>query len=178
VITLTIELHPDAAKTIAALRGAGFERVAILTEDLGSMPDPALLALGADVVLWEGRRPQAAWLEEAARAGLHPALVHRGLRELLPPGGLSLCPVDAEAGAHGVLLGDALASLLAGRRAATVVRRHLAVDFAGAIVVNGGLILASATRLLPPLATALLHHAFALALLRRSDSLGHTGVET
>jgi hypothetical protein len=44
--------------------------------------------------------------------------VHTGLRDLLPPGGLSLCPIDAESGAHGALLGASLESLLAGRRLA------------------------------------------------------------
>ena len=44
------------------------------------------------------------------------------MRDLLPPGGLSLCPVDAEAGAHGVLLGEPLSSLVSARAVARELR--------------------------------------------------------
>jgi cation transport ATPase len=169
VITLEVDVHPGAAAALARLRAGGIGRIAILTEDTSPVPPAALEALGADTVICASRRAQGDWLGAAARAGQHPALLHRGLRELLPPGGLSLCPVDAEAGAHGVMLGDPLASLLAGLDEARRVRRRLRTDFGAAVLVNAGLILASATRALPPMATAALHHAFAFALLRRNS---------
>jgi cation transport ATPase len=169
-VVLETEVRPNAAATIAALREAGVRRIAVLAEDVGTTASPALEALGADAVVCADRRAQSEWLAAAARAGLHPALLHRGLRELLPPGGLSLCPADAEAGAHGVTLGDPLTSLVAGLGAARSVRRRLRADFGAAVAVNGALIFASATRLISPLASAALHHAFAFAVLRRNRS--------
>ena len=83
----------------------------------------------------------------------------------MPPGSLSLTPTDADAGSHGVLIGDPLASLVAARRVAQVVHRRLRVQQGTATAVNAALMTAAALRWLPPIGTALLHHGFALLLL-------------
>jgi len=171
MITLGAALRPGAAECLASLRRLGVGRIAVFGEDIGGTPCADLATLGADAVITESRQAQAAWLEESVAKGLAPALVHRGLRDLLPPGGLSLCPVEADAGADGVMLSDPFTSLVAGRAAAVAVRERLRTDFGAAFVVNSALIVASALRLMPPVATAALHHAFVLALLRRSDTM-------
>jgi hypothetical protein len=91
--------------------------------------------------------------------------VHTVLRDLVPPGSLSLTPTDADAGSHGVLLGDPLASLVAARRVAQRVHRRLRVQQGAATAANAALMTAAALRWLPPIGTSLLHHGFALLLL-------------
>jgi cation transport ATPase len=161
-------LRTGLARQFARLRASGFKRIAIFTEDPAAQPAHALRALGADEIVCVDRASQGHWLAEAALRGERLALVHTGLRDLLPPGGLSLCPIDAESGAHGVLLGAPLDSLLAGRRLAMRIRRRLLRHYALAIAVNGALMGASVLRLAPPIATATLHHAFAFFLLQDS----------
>ena len=92
-------------------------------------------------------------------------MVHTVLRDLVPPGSLSLTPTDADAGSHGVLLGDPLLSLVAARRVALLVHRRLRLQQGTAVAANAALMTATALRWLPPIATALLHHGFALLLL-------------
>jgi hypothetical protein len=92
-------------------------------------------------------------------------MVHTFLRDLVPPGSLSLTPTDADAGSHGVLLGDPFASLVAARRLAQRVHRQLRLQQGSATAANAALMTAAALRWLPPIGTALLHHGFALLLL-------------
>jgi hypothetical protein len=99
------------------------------------------------------------------------ALVHTALRDLVPPGGLSLCPVDAEAGAHGVLLGDPLASLLDARAVARTIRARLMRRYGASVIVETALMIGGAQRVLPPVMVAILHHALAFALLADSRRL-------
>jgi len=87
------------------------------------------------------------------------------LRDLLPLGSLSLTPMDADAGSHGLLLGDPLASLIAARRVAQIVHRRLRLQQRAATVGNAALMTAAALRWLPPMGTTLLHHGLALLLL-------------
>jgi len=122
-------------------------------------------------VITGSRRDQARWLEDCAERALSPVLVHRGLRDLLPPGGLSLCPIEADAGADAVMLSEPFSSLVAGRIAAAAVRDRLRQDLGAGLAVNSALIVASALRLVPPIATAAMHHAFVLALLGRSNAI-------
>ncbi len=171
VVTLGAALRADAGACIAALRGLGLRRVAIFAEDIGGTPCADLAELGADAVITGSRRDQARWLEDCAERGLGPVMVHRGLRELLPPGGLSLCPIEADAGADGVMLSEPFSSLIAGRVAAAAVRERLRQDLGAGLAVNSALIVASALRLAPPIATAAMHHAFVLALLGRSKAI-------
>ena len=91
--------------------------------------------------------------------------MHTVLRDLVPPGSLSLTPAQADAGAHGVLLGDPLAGLEAGRRLAQQVHRRLRLQQGAAVAANAALMTAAALRWLPPIATSLLHHGFALLVL-------------
>jgi hypothetical protein len=100
--------------------------------------------------------------------------VHAVLRDLVPPGSLSLTPVDADAGAHGVLLGDPIASLVAARRLALSIHGRLRLQQHAAVAANATLMTAAALRWLPPIATALIHHGFALLLLL--DSLRIQGI--
>jgi cation transport ATPase len=73
--------------------------------------------------------------------------------------------MDADAGAHGVLLDDPLASLVAARRVARAVHRRLRLQQGSAVAANAALMTAAALRWLPPIGTSLLHHGFALLLL-------------
>jgi hypothetical protein len=108
---------------------------------------------------------RADWLAEAQRRPGPLVLVHTVLRDLVPPGSLSLTPMDADVGAHGLLLGDPLVSLVAARRLARRVHARLRLQQGAAVVANAGLMTASALRWMPPIASALAHHGFALALV-------------
>jgi Cu2+-exporting ATPase len=164
-------LHDGVAERFAQLRALGVKRIAIFTEDPTSQPAAALSELGADAVISRDRALQERWLAEATERGERVALVHTGLRDLLPPGGLSLCPVDADAGAHGVLLGEPLASLVAARATARSIRRQLRLQTAGAVTLNAALMVGAAMRWLPPIATAMLKHGASLLLLRQGSRL-------
>lgn len=170
-VTLRAVLRPTVGECFEHLRRLGVQRIAIFTESPADDPPRELLSLGAEVVVSADRTAQGRWLDEATERGEIVALVHAGMRDLLPSGGLSLCPADAEAGAHGVLLGDPLRSLVDGRAAARALRKRLRRDFAMTVTANAGLLVGSGLRLIPPIATATLHHLFALALLRRSVDL-------
>jgi hypothetical protein len=174
-VHLGCAVRPDVKAQFAALRALGARRIAIFTEDATERPSQALLALGADEVVSRDRRAQAGWLDAAVERGERVALVHAGLRDLLPPGGLSLCPIDAEAGAHGVLLGEPLAALLTAREAATRVQATLRRQFGRSVTLNAALMVAAARRALPPLATASLRHALVFLLLQQSAALAHAG---
>jgi cation-transporting P-type ATPase C len=171
VIHLGCRVRPGVAQRFAQLRALGVRRIAIFTEDPAAQPARALLGLGADDVVSRDRQAQERWLDEAVQLGERVALVHTGLRDLLPPGGLSLCPVDAEAGAHGVLLGEPLASLLTARRAARDLRAALRARFGVSVALNSALMVAAAMRWLPPIATAAVKHGFSLLLLQQSARL-------
>jgi cation transport ATPase len=171
VIHLGCRLRPGLAQHFAELRALGVRRIAVFTEDPAAQPAQALRELGADGVISEDRLAQERWLDEAVQQGERVALVHTGLRDILPPGGLSLCPVDAEAGAHGVLLGDPLRSLVTARRAARELRASLRRRFGVSVALNSAVMVAAAMRWLPPMATAAIKHGFAFVLLQESARL-------
>jgi cation transport ATPase len=173
---LGCRLRPELAAQLAALRAIGVRRIAVFTEDPTAQPALALTQLGADVVVSRDRQAQQQWLDGAVERGERVALVHTGLRDLLPPGGLSLCPVDAEAGAHGVLLGEPLLSLLAARKAAVEVRHALRRQFGRSVTLNAGLMIAAAMRWLPPIAIASIKHGLAFILLEESARLARVDV--
>jgi cation transport ATPase len=173
---------------LAALHATGFERIALAAEIDEGAPDDAAAGAGAttqqrpgrpqvDMALWlaADNTTRGDWLAEATADGSVAVVVHTQLRDLVPPGSLGLAPLAAEAGPHGVLVGDPLASLLAARRVAQTVdrrlRRHQTVAAAG----NAAMLTASALRLLPPMATALMHHGLALLLLLDSLRLEALG---
>lgn len=174
-VTLRVRLRPAVAKQLSELRRLGFRRIAILTEDLEERPGPELEALGADVIVSTSREAQGRWLEQAVENGERVAMLHTGLRDLLPPGGLSLCPAEADAGAHGVLLGEPLRSLIAARGVATTLYGKLRRQFGATTAANAALMVASGLRLIPPLATTTLHHTATLLLLRSSMGLAGVG---
>ena len=108
---------------------------------------------------------RAEWVAEVQRTGTPLLFVHTLLRDLVPPGSLSLSPMDADIGSHGVLLGDPLQSLVAARRMAVRVHRRLRWQQSTAVAANAVLMTAAGLRWLPPIATTLLHHGHALLLL-------------
>ena len=175
-IHLGCRLRADVGAQLAELRTLGARRVAVFTEDPTAQPARALTRIGADIVVSESRQAQERWLDQAVERGERVALLHTGLRDLLPPGGLSLCPVDAEAGAHGVLLGEPLPSLLAARRAAIAIRRAVRRQFGASVTLNAGLMIAAAMKWLPPIATASVKHGLIFLLLERSARLAHLEV--
>jgi cation transport ATPase len=165
-VVLESAWRPGAVAHLQALGALGFERIVLLPEVEDGGADVAVLAAhGGIEVLAGADSARAERLAEAARDGEPLVLVHTVLRDLLPAGSLSLCPADAEAGAHGVLLGDPLHSLLAARRAAQAVHRRLRRQQAAAVAVNAALMTAAAMRWLPPVGTSLLHHGFVFAML-------------
>jgi cation transport ATPase len=177
-VHLGCRLRPRVMAHLAELRALGVRRIAVFTEDPTARPALALTRLGADDVVSHDRRSQERWLDEAVEQGERVALVHTGLRDLLPPGGLSLCPVDADAGAHGVLLGDPLASLVSARRAAMTVRRALRQRFGRSVTLNAGLMIAAAMRWLPPIAIASIKHGLNVLLLEESAGLARLDAPT
>jgi cation transport ATPase len=160
---------PDRLADLASL---GFRRIAVIGE-AGDIPLPDVAPAAERV--GPGPAERAAWLAEATRDGSPMVLVHTTLRDLLPPGSVGLCPVQADAGAHGVLLGDPLASLVAARRVALTVHRRLRLQRGAATLANAALMTASALRWAPPIATATLHHGFAALLLLDSLRLERLG---
>jgi cation transport ATPase len=176
VIHLVCRLRPNVAQRFTELRALGVRRIAVFTEDPAAQPARELLALGADAVVCEDRLAQERWLDEAVQQGERVALVHTGLRDILPPGGLSLCPVDAESGAHGVLLGEPLLSLVTARRAAGEIRSALRLQFGLSVALNAGLMVAAAMRWASPIAVAAIKHGFSFLLLQESTRLARVDV--
>jgi cation transport ATPase len=152
---------------VRGLRALGFERVAVFAEDDGARGEgasapsivPGAEHLADDLLL------RSDWLAQAAREGAPVVLVHSVLRDLVPPGSLSLTTAEAEVGAHGVLLGDPLAALLQARRAALRVQRRLRLHHGAAVGTNALLMSASALRWWSPIVTTLMHHGFGLIAL-------------
>lgn len=168
--TLSCAHRPDVGRRLGRLRALGFERIAVVVEDDGDA-SPAAPGRGTwgriEGIVGLAHSPAAirAWLDAEGRTDGPVVIVHTVLRDLVPPGGLSLTPANADTGAHGVLLGDPLASLEHARALAVRVRRRLRAQQNLAVAANAALMTASALRWLPPMATALLHHGFALAVL-------------
>lgn len=167
-VVLASALRPLAMARLGELATLGFERVAVFVEADGGIPARSAAASHGPQGL--ERIPddpgvRADWLADAARDGSPLVMVHSVLRDLVPAGSLSLTPTDADAGSHGVLLGDPLASLVAARRVAQRVHRQLSRQQGAATAVNAALMTAAALRWLPPIGTSLMHHVFALLLL-------------
>jgi hypothetical protein len=168
-VELASALRDDVAGRLAELRALGFERIAVVGEpghSCGAVPAPGVERLGPGVA------QRAEWIGAAGRTTV---LVHTALRDLLPPGALGLCPVEGDAGSHGVLLGDPLASLVGARHLAQDVHRRLRRQRGAALTVNAALMTASALRWAPPIATAAVHHGFAALLLVDALRLARLG---
>jgi len=170
-VQLESRLRPGIREHFDRLRSLGVRRIAVFTENPYEVSTQQLRELGADAVIAGEREQQAAWLETEAQAGRRTALVHTSMRDLLPPGGLSLCPVDAEAGAHGVLLGEPLSSLASARAVAQELRADIRRHFGGSMVLNAGLMVVSALAAVPPISVALARHGFSAVLLAQSARL-------
>ena len=169
-VVLASALRPGALARIDELSALGVERIVLFAEDDGSgreLPPAGDAWCGSDRLecVPDDAGARVDCLAAAVSDGTPVVIAHTVLRDLVPPGSLSLCPMDADAGAHGVLLGDPLASLVAARRAAQLVRRRLRLQQGAAVAANSALMTAAALRWLPPMGTALLHHGFALLLL-------------
>jgi cation transport ATPase len=176
-VVLASAWRPGAAERLAALRRAGFERIALAADDGGERdeadaPPPALTR---DAWLAGGPLEVADWLADATHDGAPAVVVHTVLRDVVPPGSLGLAPLEAEAGPHGVLAGDPLVSLLAARRLARVIDGRLRRRQGFALAANAALMTAGAVRWLPALAVTLLHHGAGLLLLL--DSLRLEGLQ-
>lgn len=168
-VQLVSPLRDGAARKLAELSALGFERIALFAEADGGgaqAPPPLAAALQPRLeAVPDEPGMRSDWLADAVSDGTPLVMAHTVLRDLVPPGSLSLTTMDADAGAHGLLLGDALESLVSARRVAKLVHRRLRVQQDGAVAANATLMTAAALRWMPPLGTALLHHGFALLLL-------------
>jgi cation transport ATPase len=169
-VVLECPLRLDVDRRLARLRALGFERIAVFVEDDGvertshatATPPPGFEGVEA---IEDRASAVREWLDADGARGAPVVLVHTVLRDLVPPGSLALAPANADAGAHGVLLGDPLESLETARALAGRVRRRLRTQQGLAVGANAALMTVAALRWLPPMATALLHHGFALAVL-------------
>ena len=166
-VVLASPWRAGVGERLLTLRALGFDRVAVCSDDSGAALDlPVPPPAG-----WEAEQlPEAAggrsdWLADAARDGRPLVIVHTVLRDLLPPGSLSLTTPEADAGAHGVLLGDPLRALVCARRLARRVRGRLRGQQAASSALNSVLMAAAALRWVQPMGSALMHHGFALLLL-------------
>lgn len=169
-VMLVSALRPAALDRLDQLAALGFDRMAVFAEaDGGGRDEPPGSADSGRrnrlERIADNAQARTDWLAEAVSAGTPLVMVHTALRDLVPPGSLSLTPTDADAGSHGVLLGDPLLSLVAARRVALLVHRRLRLQQGTAVAANAAFMTATALRWLPPIATALLHHGFALLLL-------------
>jgi cation transport ATPase len=168
-VMLASALRPEVLERLHELATLGFDRLAVFVEADGGNAEATEPETWGDqpglerIIEGVGRRTD--WLADAVRDGSPLVMVHTVLRDLVPPGSLSLTPTDADAGAHGLLLGDPLASLVTARRMTRLVHQHLRLQQGAANAVNAALMTAAALRWLPPIGTTLLHHGFALLLL-------------
>ena len=168
-VVLASALRTSAFDRLEELATLGFDRVAVFVEadgsaDVSSVPAVSGARQGLECI-GDDAGGRSDWLADAVHDGTPLVMVHTVLRDLVPPGSLSLTPMDADAGSHGVLLADPLASLVAARRLAQVVQRRLRLQQGAATAANAALMTTAALRWLPPIATSLLHHGFALLLL-------------
>jgi len=182
-VVLSSALRPAALECLKRLSWLGFERIAVFVEGDGSGRIEALTALPAGgrrqaVRVPDDRATRSDWLADAVSDGKPVVMVHSVLRDLLPPGSLSLTPMDAEAGSHGVLLGDPLLSLVVARETAVRVQRRLRLHQGASAAANAALMTASALRWVPPIGTAIAHHGFALLLLLDSLRIESLGAES
>jgi len=166
-VLLASAWRPGVAEHLAALRQAGFERIALVAED-GSQRDgtdapPA--AFDRDDWIAGGLAMLGDWLADATHDGSPAVVVHTVLRDAVPPGSLGLAPLDAEAGPHGVLAGDPLATLLIARHLSQAIERRLRRRHGFAVAANAALMTAGAVRWLSPMAVTLMHHGAGLLLL-------------
>lgn len=168
-VVLASALRPGALDRLNELVTLGFDRVAVFVEADGGGGESkgAAGASGRQGLERINDDPgsRSDWLAEAMRDGSPLVMVHTVLRDLVPPGSLSLTPMDADVRSHGVLLGDPLASLIAARRVAQIVHRRLRLQQRAATAGNAALMTSAALRWLPPMGTTLLHHGLALLLL-------------
>jgi cation transport ATPase len=168
-VVLASALRDSARERLSELASLGFQRIAVFAETDGA----GRSALSGDGWPdWKGVERldddvgvRTDWLADAVRDGSPVVIAHTVLRDLVPAGSMSLTPMDADAGSHGVLLGDPLASLVAARRLAQVVHRRLRLQQGAASAGNAALMTSAALRWLPPMATTLLHHGLALLLV-------------
>lgn len=170
-VTLVSVLRPGVLDWLREIATLGFERVALFVEADGNEDGEK-----SNSMAWTRSLPgiekinddpgsRADWLANASRDGVPLVMVHTVLRDLVPPGSLSLTPADADAGSHGVLLGDPLVSLYAARCVAQTVHKRMHMQQMAASVGNAVMMTAAALRWLPPMGTALMHHALAFLLL-------------
>jgi hypothetical protein len=166
-VVLASAWRTGVAQHLAALRGAGFGRIALVAEDAGEREtmDAPPAEFGYDDWIADGQAALGDWLAEVTHDGSPAVVVHTVLRDAVPPGSLGLAPLDAEAGPHGVLAGDPLATLLAARRLAQVIERRLRRRHGFAVSANAALMTAGAARWLSPMAVTLMHHGAGLLLL-------------
>lgn len=182
-VVLASPLRPGAIEHLQRLRELGFEHIAVFAEGDGreQMESPEVIEapeLAHALLFPDDRGLRSDWLAEAASDGMPVVMVHAWLRDLLPPGSLSLTPTDADAGAHGVLLGDPMASLVSARSVARRVHRRLMAHQQAAAIVNAGLMMSSALEWLPPIGNALFNNGFAVLLLLdslRLEAMGRSG---
>ncbi|MCY7315002.1 MAG: hypothetical protein LH480_05115 [Rubrivivax sp.] len=172
-LVMASPLRPAVTERLQQLSALGFERMACFAEADGSPDDAPIRAAAAGLSAQLHRLDSVAddaslraeWLAGALQAGQPLVMVHTVLRDLVPPGSLSLSPIEGDAGSHGILLSDPLASLVASRGIAQRVYRRLRLQQGTAVAVNAGLMTAAALRWLPPIGITLLHHGHALLLL-------------
>lgn len=144
--------------TLARMRDAGLRRIVVCPAFAGIRLPKAKQAL-FDEVLPAGRRTQRAWLEAQAQAGEHTAVLHQRLRDIVPPGGVSACPMRAVSGAHIALAEHPLNALGRSHQIAQWLDRHLLRQRRGAAVAHAAVTSAGAIREIPPIASAVLRHA-------------------
>jgi len=166
-VVLASAWRPGVAQHLAALRQEGFERLALVSEDglANEAADAPPAGFGHGDWIPGGLAALGDWLADVTHDGAPAVVVHTVLRESVPPGCLGLAPLDSDAGPHGLLAGDPLATLLAARRLAQVIDRRLRRRHGFSVAVNATLMTAGAVRWLPPMAVTLLHHGAGLLLL-------------
>jgi hypothetical protein len=170
-IVLELAARPGLASFLARARAAGFHRIVRIAH-----PEAPRAIGGFDGCIRHRRSEVREALEDLAEGGNTLAVYGPSWRAQVPPGAVTLAPVDAEAPAHFLLLGDPAESLLAARALSMAIQRRerQRQDLVG--VLNAALMSAAALRWLPPEASAVLHQAIALGCMIDALALRKLGV--
>ena len=170
-------LKPDAAESIAQLRGLGFEHIVMLTGD--NERAAARIAGEAGIDEYEANllpEQKHAYVEQLVSQGRHVVMVGDGVNDspALSAANVGVAMATGTAIAKEVAditLSDGnLSSLVSLRKLSTSLMRRLDTSFAQVIAFNSALLAGGIAGIVTPQASSLLHNASTVALSLKSST--------
>lgn len=170
-------LKPDAAESIAQLRGLGFEHIVMLTGD--NERAAARIAGEAGIDEYEANllpEQKHAYVEQLVSQGRRVVMVGDGVNDspALSAANVGVAMATGTAIAKEVAditLSDGdLSSLVSLRKLSTSLMRRLDTSFAQVIVFNSALLAGGIAGIVTPQASSLLHNASTVALSLKSST--------